>query len=135
MKKKIFDLILSIDSTVKQAMQKIEKNASGIVFIFDGDKKLVGSLSDGDIRRYILNDGKIDDVVNQAMNKSCTSATEDLSTGEILRLMDMGLKLIPVIDEKGELLIFMTGFLWQWFQELPNLSWKSAGSNNFLWGR
>ena len=101
---KIFDLILSIDSTVKQAMQKIEKNASGIVFILDGDKKLVGSLSDGDIRRYILNDGKIDDVVNQAMNKSCTSATEDLSTGEILRLMDMGLKLIPVIDEKGRII-------------------------------
>ena len=104
MKKKIFDLIISYDSTVKQAMQKIEKNALGIVFILDDDKKLVGSLSDGDIRRYILNDGKIDDVVNQAMNKSFTSATDDLSTGEILRLMDIGLKLIPVIDEKGRII-------------------------------
>ena len=35
-------------------MLKINKNAMGIIFIVDSKKKLLGILTDGDIRRAIL---------------------------------------------------------------------------------
>ena len=48
------DLIIQSNKSVKDAMLKINKNAIGIIFIVDSKKKLLGVLTDGDIRRAIL---------------------------------------------------------------------------------
>ena len=37
--------------TVIEAMQKIDRNAKGIIYIIDDEGHLKGSLTDGDIRR------------------------------------------------------------------------------------
>ena len=47
------DLIIQPNKSLKDAMLKINKNAIGIIFIVDS-KKLLGVLTDGDIRRAIL---------------------------------------------------------------------------------
>lgn len=42
---------------IVEAMRRIDCNTRGILFILDEDQKLVGSLSDGDIRRWLIKTG------------------------------------------------------------------------------
>ena len=45
--------------TIRQAMEQLEKTEEKIVFVVDGESRLIGSLTDGDIRRWILSDGDL----------------------------------------------------------------------------
>jgi CBS domain-containing protein len=51
-----------------EAMKLIDKNALGLIYVIDGDNKLVGCLTDGDIRRWIIKNGSIEGIVSEAMN-------------------------------------------------------------------
>lgn len=42
------------DMSVVEAMQKIDMNSKGIIYIADESGKLLGSLTDGDIRRWLI---------------------------------------------------------------------------------
>lgn len=51
-----------------EAMQKIDDNTKGILFVLDREKKLCGAVSDGDIRRWILKTGNISSEIRALMN-------------------------------------------------------------------
>lgn len=65
---KIQKFLGKIDISISEAMQKINNNSKGILFIINEDGILMGSLSDGDIRRFLLSDGKLSDRVEGALN-------------------------------------------------------------------
>lgn len=54
--------------TLSETMQKIDDNTFGILFIVDSNKNLIGCITDGDIRRYLLAGGKMDDYAVNAAN-------------------------------------------------------------------
>ncbi len=56
--------------SVADAMRKIDKNASGVLILLDADGRLAGSLTDGDIRRFLLAGGSLEDNACQAANKA-----------------------------------------------------------------
>ena len=56
--------------SIVDAMEKIDINTKGILFIVNKEKKIVGSLTDGDIRRWIIKSGTITGTVAEAMNIS-----------------------------------------------------------------
>ncbi|HAZ90707.1 MAG TPA: nucleotidyltransferase, partial [Eubacterium sp.] len=93
--------------TVSEAMQKINVNASGILFLTDNNMALVACVTDGDIRRYLLNGGKMDGAVRDAANHHPKYA----------KGMDEAKKLyhkknyiaIPVVDDKNCLVDIYTG--------------------------
>ncbi len=57
------------DIPVSEAMQKIDANAGGILFLVDPDARLAGCITDGDIRRFLLSGGKMDRPALEASNK------------------------------------------------------------------
>lgn len=63
----IQDFIVADDISILEAMNKIDKNARGIIYVCDG-MKLKGTLTDGDIRRYILKKGDLSVSVNEIAN-------------------------------------------------------------------
>lgn len=64
--------------SILQAMQRIDANTSGILIIVDGTGGLIGCVTDGDVRRYLIKGGKIEDSVISAINKNPKYAyTED----------------------------------------------------------
>lgn len=65
----IKDFIIVDTASVKEAMEKMDKNARKIIYVVDDQQYLKGVLSDGDIRRWILKDHSIHDSVFDAMNK------------------------------------------------------------------
>ena len=56
--------------TITEALKKIDENALGILFIVNSESKLVGALSDGDIRRWLIKTGDLKASVTMAMNNS-----------------------------------------------------------------
>ncbi|MCR4955609.1 MAG: nucleotidyltransferase family protein [Lachnospiraceae bacterium] len=58
------------DTTVVDALQKIDKNAKGVLFITDEDQKLLGTLTDGDVRRWLIKTGDLQADVEHLMNKT-----------------------------------------------------------------
>ncbi len=54
--------------SVSEAMQQIDKNGSGILFLVDDEKKLLGCVTDGDVRRFLLGGGRMDGRALDAAN-------------------------------------------------------------------
>ena len=50
----ILQICLSADSTIKKALGVINSGSVKIALVVDADNKLLGTLSDGDIRRGLL---------------------------------------------------------------------------------
>ena len=55
----IKNFIIDKKSTIKLALQKMKKFGAKCLFVCDNDNKLLGSLSDGDIRGALLKQKKI----------------------------------------------------------------------------
>ena len=64
--------------TLSEAMQRIDKNSTGIIFITDSENKLVGCITDGDIRRFLLQGGQMSALaINAANRQPCYANTID----------------------------------------------------------
>lgn len=64
----ISKFIVDIGITVSEAMQKIDANSGGTLFITDDKKKLIACITDGDIRRHLLAGGQMTDGIQVAAN-------------------------------------------------------------------
>lgn len=62
------ELLIEKNKTIKSAMNILGKINPKILFVVD-NSKLIGTLTDGDIRRYLLAKGSIEDLVYEACNK------------------------------------------------------------------
>ena len=63
-------LLIGPGIIVKQAMKQLEDTEKRTLFVVDENEKLVGSLVDGDIRRWILAEGNLQAPVEQVCNKN-----------------------------------------------------------------
>ena len=102
---------INIKKTIKDAMIKIDKNAMGIVFVVNSDDKLLGVLTDGDIRRAILKGENIFSSCEVLMKKNFIKMREDEPKTKILKLLQKyknSVKVIPIINKKGELVDYAT---------------------------
>jgi dTDP-glucose pyrophosphorylase len=97
----LMQFLITPDSTVVEALQKIDNNFKGILFVADADRKLMGVLTDGDIRRWLLKTGTLKGNVQQLMNqdpkviyrKDIASAKASMENYQIAA--------IPVVNTKG----------------------------------
>lgn len=86
---------ISDELTVREAMKAIDNADPKIVFIVTG-KKLIASLTDGDVRRYLLNGGQLTDLAIQASNKCPRYAS---SRDEAVSLYhEKNFVAIPIVD-------------------------------------
>lgn len=63
------------DINIRDAMKRIDLSSQKILFV-EVEQKLYGTLTDGDIRRYLLKGGNLGDVVTAAANKNPRVAYE-----------------------------------------------------------
>lgn len=90
--------------TIRQAMEQLEKTEEKIVFVVDPDSRLVGSLTDGDIRRWILSDGDLKAQVVRVCNCSPHVAEEDFEVEQLRADMLAGnFGCVPVVNLSREI--------------------------------
>jgi len=102
MKKEMLKKFLINDhSLLKDAMHMIDENSCGVVFVVDSCGKICGSVTDGDIRRWLLKTGKIDAEIDLFMNKNpqCISEQQKNEADGLMR--EKGIRALPIIDTQN----------------------------------
>lgn len=93
--------------TISEAMQRIDENASGILFIVDQQDALIGCITDGDIRRFLLSGGSMSGMAVDAANRSPRIAN---SIDEAKALYhNKNFIVIPVVDDNRAILDLYSG--------------------------
>lgn len=88
-------------STIREALKIIDSGAMQIAIVVDENDRLVGTLTDGDIRRGLLNNLSLDDCIESIIFKTPTIATLS-DTKEDIFQKALGKKLhqIPIVDDQ-----------------------------------
>lgn len=96
-------LTIDIDCSILDAVKCIESGNLQIAFVLEADRRLAGVVTNGDIRRYLLQDGSTSAPVSVCMNRQFKAVRLGASREELLRLFDLGCIAIPALDEDGKL--------------------------------
>lgn len=97
-------LLVPPGATLRQAMAAIDRGRSQIAFVTEDRGRLVGSVSDGDVRRALLGGARLDDPLGPFVNRVPVVATPEDDAARILQLMDLNaVTQIPIVDEEGRL--------------------------------
>tara|TARA_B100001758_G_C18413226_1_gene617403 strand:+ start:778 stop:2139 length:1362 start_codon:yes stop_codon:yes gene_type:complete len=95
------NFIISKGSSIREALKKIDKNQKGIILVTEADK-LVGVATDGDIRRFIL-ENSINNKIDKVINKKFVYANKNTSREELLKKLDQRIKVIPILSSTGKI--------------------------------
>ncbi len=97
--------LLSAESTIKEAMLKMNIGGRKIAIVINGDRKLLGTVSDGDIRRALLGEHTLESSIKKIMNKHPIYANEDTSSSEIINMMQENvLNQVPIVNSDNQVI-------------------------------
>lgn len=80
-------LLVGPDKTIRDALERINIGGGCIALVVNDDNTLLGVVSDGDVRRGLLNSLSLDDNVTQIMSASPMTATPAMSKYALVKLM------------------------------------------------
>ena len=101
------NIVCSEKYTLRKALKIIDKNAMGVCFVVNTSNKLRGILTDGDIRKALLNNADLDSNVIDHMNKKFLSLPISSDIEEVNKyLQKKKYKVIPLCNNKGEVVDF-----------------------------
>lgn len=90
---------LGSDNTLMEAVQLIENSVKRLAVVLSKDKYVVGTLTDGDIRRCLLQGCTLETSVTEAMNQSPVVAPINTSDSSLRELLDKNnIRSLPLID-------------------------------------
>lgn len=99
---KITDYIIDVGYSIVSAVEHMNQNAKGIVYVTQSDK-LVGTLTDGDVRRHIIRRGDVSQNVTFIMNTNPLY----LRVGEERKahgyMTEKSIRSLPIIDSDGSI--------------------------------
>jgi D-glycero-alpha-D-manno-heptose-7-phosphate kinase len=113
-KKYIEGLFLEMDHSLLEALGIIENHRMQMAFVVDQARRLVGILTNGDVRRFLLKGGDVNQPVQDCMNTNFHSicAADADSREKLLKLFDLGYSGVPVVDSECRVVDVVTpGFL------------------------
>ncbi len=92
--------LLSIDATIEDAIHSLNESSLQIVLIVSSNSQLVGTITDGDIRRGLLRRLDLTSSVRQILNANAFVAPPHMNRDVILHLMQANkIHQLPVVDE------------------------------------
>ena len=92
-------------ATLTDAIRIIELNPKRMAIVVDEYNYLLGTITDGDIRRHILNGHSLDAIVTEAMNENPITSHEDMSPSRLQKvLLDKNIRGIPLVDKANKYL-------------------------------
>jgi mannose-1-phosphate guanylyltransferase/mannose-6-phosphate isomerase len=91
-------------ATIREAMEKIEVNKHRVVVVLDDEDRVVGTVSDGDLRRAFLHEVLPISPVSRVMqlNPQLTTETDSAVRARIIR--ERHVTVLPVVAEDNTLL-------------------------------
>ncbi|WP_312992269.1 nucleotidyltransferase family protein [Achromobacter animicus] len=99
------EAVVSPTATLQYAIEAMDREALRIVLIVDDEGVLVGTLTDGDVRRAVLRRLPLETPVSEVMHRNPSVATSDWSDMRMLSWMEKHQLLqLPVVNAEGQLI-------------------------------
>lgn len=121
-------LYITVETPLREVIAVVDRGAAQIALVTDPHRRLIGTVTDGDIRRGLLRGLSLDSPVENVMQRhfqSLPATADELYALELMRCK--GLHQVPVLDDQGrvERLYLMEDLLRP--QERPNTVVFMAG--------
>lgn len=98
-------LLISSEISVKESIKIMDDTAHKILIIINDCKEVKGVVTDGDVRRFILKNGNLDESVFCIANKNPIIFKEGYDQKELKKLMsEKFIEAIPIIDNTNKLI-------------------------------
>jgi N-acetylneuraminate synthase len=101
----IENYIVYLEDDIVSAIKKIEKNKSGLVFLVNHHGELNGLFTDGDFRRWVIKQDRIDLNIKvcEIAQKDFVFAREGESPNKIQKIFSEVIKFVPILDKNDHL--------------------------------
>ncbi|MDP2939776.1 MAG: nucleotidyltransferase family protein [Candidatus Omnitrophota bacterium] len=94
-------IIVNSDLSIKQALKRMDETGEKILFVAKDTNVLLGTVTDGDIRRWILKGFSLSRPISKLMNTNPVVLNEGYSKEEAKNLMiSKAIECIPIIDDE-----------------------------------
>lgn len=106
--KEFSNILINKTANVKEAMKQLDKSAEKILFVVEENNKLIGSLTDGDIRRWILKDGDLSAKVSDVCFKGTYFVYTDYDLETVKKeILERKIVYVPVVNKEKEIVEFI----------------------------
>ena len=85
-------------------LNSMNKGSARTLFVINEDNEMIGTLTDGDIRRKLVEGYDTTSVVSQLMHKEfCYLQNNEISVSEIHKAKEKGISLLPVLNRQKKI--------------------------------
>ena len=102
----IKNLVCDCNNTLLEVMYIINENTMGVCFVVDEFNSLKGVVTDGDIRRSLLNNVSLDGKIKNILSKEFTYGNIDEHCDDLMSKMTGGVNIIPLVDSNFKVVDF-----------------------------
>ena len=96
--------IIKSDDSMKTAIKVISAESLGIAMVINENGKLLGTITDGDIRRALIRNCKMDENVSNIMHKDPIIASDkDDREALLLMMQEKSILQVPILDTDGRI--------------------------------
>lgn len=96
---KIEQYLVRQDISLREALESINDGRQGLILLVDESGRLLRTVTDGDIRRLLLDGKQLTDTLEALPGRESCFVTEEISSEEALRLMSRNMiNHLPVVD-------------------------------------
>jgi D-glycero-alpha-D-manno-heptose-7-phosphate kinase len=103
--------------TIEEAFRRLNANMLGILFARDAEGRVIGAVTDGDIRRRLLTGLSIHGQVTTCINRDFVWAPAGGPREQILKLLDQRVHVVPILDSDMRLVDVISRDLFQLGEE------------------
>lgn len=97
--------LIGADTTLEEAIATLDRGALRIVMVVDKERYLLGTVTDGDIRRALLKHLPLETVVSEVMCATPQTAAQGWSRDRFLAVMEKyQLLQLPILDAEGRVI-------------------------------
>lgn len=98
------------NESIRNSLKKLNKTAHKVLLIVDKDQRLLGTITDGDIRRHILRGKSLEDDISEVFNRNPHYLKkENFSINLVKKIMiEKKMELLPILDKENKVIDFIT---------------------------
>ena len=93
------------DASLIECMQSIDTTGARIALAVDSELRLIGTVSDGDVRKALVKGFPLDSSIANHINRNCFHVLPTVPRAEVLDVMQSRrFEQVPIVDEQGKVM-------------------------------